>query len=555
MNTSCATLVCLLHFLCAAGQNKINFICNDGQMINIDQICNGKKNCADGSDETMTLCRQIICPLNAVRCHYGACVSKNVVCDGVIDCIDKSDESQCGRHTQISSCEDSEYQCSSGECISLEKLCDGISDCNENSDEASVCQKINACPLSTHRCKVGGCIYQNQRCDGHKDCIDGSDESETLCKFLKCQTSDCTKNNSFDNVFCSSILTDRINAICEIPFGPNKGVISCDVPLPPGTVVNYECKPYYVPANNVRKQNQQMVCQPDGTWNREMLRCIPDCGVAELDISPLIVKGWMANSIAFPWHAVLFILEKGKWSFICGGTLISEKIVLTAAHCVWKVSKQILQIGFGKQYSEYYKNEPYAQIRNISKILIQPAYQDLLGNYGSDIAILVLSVPVQFSPFIRSVCIDWNLNDITEHLVENRQGLIVGMGVTENYTFSNELRGTYLPIINSTECIKKQKRDFKKYITFTSFCAGWQNGTGVCNGDSGGGLVFSKKNNSHKYTIQGIVSVSPRRSGTSFCDPKHYTVFTKVGIYMQWIYGALQDIHEGKHNNYANIVI
>ncbi|EFA12772.1 hypothetical protein TcasGA2_TC005015 [Tribolium castaneum] len=91
------------------------------------------------------------------------------------------------------------------------------------------------------------------------------------------RTFSIVSDNSFDNVFCSSILTDRINAICEIPFGPNKGVISCDVPLPPGTVVNYECKPYYVPANNVRKQNQQMVCQPDGTWNREMLRCIPGC--------------------------------------------------------------------------------------------------------------------------------------------------------------------------------------------------------------------------------------------------------------------------------------
>lgn len=51
------------------------------------------------------------------------------------------------------------------------------------------------------------------------------------------------------------------------------------------------------------------------------------------------------------------------------------------------------------------------------------------------------------------------------------------MGITENDTFSKNLRAAYLPVIDDKECIQIQSRDFKKYITYTSFCAGWRNGT------------------------------------------------------------------------------
>ncbi|RZB39248.1 Trypsin, Ldl recept a, and/or Sushi domain containing protein, partial [Asbolus verrucosus] len=481
------------------------------------------------------------CPPDKFRCHYGACISKNLKCDGVAHCADASDENQCGRKS--GSCDENEYKCASGECISLKQICDSKKDCKDNSDEEDVCEKIAICPSNTHRCKVGGCIYLSQRCDGHKDCIDGSDESEQLCTNLNCIEKGCDDKIN-KKVRCPPVTSTRINAHCEIPSGPNKGVIPCNVPFPPGAIVRYECKPYYIPASATHRHNKQMTCQSDGTWNRELLGCIPDCGNAELEAAPLVVKGWISERGKFPWHAVLFALEEGNWSFTCGGTLITEKIVLTAAHCTWEMKKELLQVALGKHYSDYHKLEDYVQIRNISKIIRQPLYQDLVGNYGSDIAILVLSNPAEFSPVIRPACIDWELDDITDHLTKNNLGLIAGMGVTENDTSSEQLRATYLPVVDDTECIKQQKKDFKKYITFTSFCAGWRNGTGVCNGDSGGGLVFPVEKNPNKLTLQGIVSISPRRPGTSFCDPNYYTVFTKVGIYVEWIYKVLQEIHD-----------
>lgn len=69
-------------------------------------------------------------------------------------------------------------------------------------------------------------------------------------------------------------------------------------------------------------------------------------------------------------------------------------------------------------------------------------------------------------------------------------------------------------------------------------------GTGVCNGDSGGGLLFPMIRDPSRWVIQGLVSISPRKIGTSFCDPAYYTVFTKVGIYLPWINDVLVRINQ-----------
>lgn len=50
------------------------------------------------------------------------------------------------------------------------------------------------------------------------------------------------------------------------------------------------------------------------------------------------------------------------------------------------------------------------------------------------------------------------------------------MGVTEDETQSDQMRVAQLPVVSDTSCIESQEKDFKKYITFTSFCAGWRNG-------------------------------------------------------------------------------
>lgn len=94
-------------------------------------------------------------------------------------------------------------------------------------------------------------------------------------------------------------------------------------------IINYnlELRNFFLPADDTLKDNTESVCQQDGVWSRDILECKPDCG--KLDkVIPLIVNGWTTKE-PFPWQVTLFVMHKGDWAFWCGGSLISEAVVLT----------------------------------------------------------------------------------------------------------------------------------------------------------------------------------------------------------------------------------
>lgn len=138
-------------------------------------------------------------------------------------------------------------------------------DCNDGSDEShDICEDF-PCPHDSYHCRHGGCVHLDARCDGNPDCIDGSDESDTLCSSLKC---DSCKNN----ITCPAIVSSRLATVCEHKA---KGIVSCEKPVPAGTKAKYECKPYFKPADRKQSNNTQTICQPDGTWSRNILKCEP----------------------------------------------------------------------------------------------------------------------------------------------------------------------------------------------------------------------------------------------------------------------------------------
>lgn len=69
------------------------FICRNGQCIDTYSLCDGTKDCRDGSDEILETCSNITCPEYTFRCTYGACVDLDTRCNGISDCADGSDES------------------------------------------------------------------------------------------------------------------------------------------------------------------------------------------------------------------------------------------------------------------------------------------------------------------------------------------------------------------------------------------------------------------------------------------------------------------------------
>lgn len=356
-----------------------------------------------------------------------------------------------------------------------------------------------------------------------------------LCKNLSCFGPDCT--STFPS--CPPIKSKRLQVSCKF----NELSTACESNVKPGTIAAYSCGEFHQPASDFHKHNSEAVCQRNGKWSTEILKCEPKCGYLKEPI-PLIVNGFHTD-IIFPWHATLYMRKDNEFVFACGATLITEQVALSAAHCFTNLNESDVKIVIGKRHSNFtlFSDEKSAQVFDVARIIRHPLYLDKIGNYGSDIALVELNQTVALSNEIHPACIDWELDDITSHLTRNQVGTIVGMGITENETSSDVLRMIRLPIVSNEDCIKQQPKDFQKFVTFTTFCAGWGNGSSLCNGDSGGGLMFLSKD-LKTWKVQGVVSLSPRRQSTFFCDPFKFTVFTKVGLYVKWIKFVLDSIHD-----------
>jgi hypothetical protein len=227
----------------------------------------------------------------------------------------------------------------------------------------------------------------------------------------------------------------------------------------------------------IHKFNNEAVCQRNGEWSSEILKCTPKCGyLNSTSAIPLIVNGHPSTDVMMPWHATIFIKRESNFEFACGATLISESIIVSAAHCFTGLNETDVQIAVAKLYSNITvekSTEPNAKIFAVKRIFRHPLYLDKNGNYGQDIALVELNESVHLSDDVHPICIDWQDEEI---LAPNQLGIVVGMGVTENDTFSDVIRMAKLQIISTDDCIRKQPIDFHKFITLTTFCAGLENG-------------------------------------------------------------------------------
>ena len=63
---------------------------------------------------------------------------------------------------------------------------------------------------------------------------------------------------------------------------------------------------------------------------------LSDCGLVKRSASgkTKVINGDKAEVGEYPWMAALYITKDGKRRFNCGGTLISQDVVVTAGHCV-----------------------------------------------------------------------------------------------------------------------------------------------------------------------------------------------------------------------------
>ena len=130
-----------------------------------------------------------------------------------------------------------------------------------------------------------------------------------------------------------------------------------------------------------------------------------NCGVAQHSASGnRIIGGDKASENEYPWQAYLVIKKHNGKKISCGGSLISNQHILTAAHCTEHASEGGISAFLGEHDIRYKLGHDVT----ISKVTDHPDYNP--SNLDNDLSILTLASAVTFSPSVLPVCLPGYVN-------------------------------------------------------------------------------------------------------------------------------------------------
>ncbi|KAM7380756.1 hypothetical protein PAMP_004031 [Pampus punctatissimus] len=225
-----------------------------------------------------------------------------------------------------------------------------------------------------------------------------------------------------------------------------------------------------------------------------------------------IVGGKVAKPHSKPYMASLQINK----SHICGGILIREDFVLTAAHCK---AREEMTVVLGAH--DVTKDEK-SQQRIPVKYHPHPKYT---GKYDYDIMLLKLKKNATLNKYVKVI----GLPKKDGKIPANIKCVVAGWGRTgHDQSPSNVLKETTEKMQFSFECKNKWGQVFK---TDRMLCTEFTRKTGgVCQGDSGGPLICNTK-------PHGLTAFTYRPDCN---NPKYPHVFTKIHYFLPWIKKVMQ---------------
>ncbi|XP_053371255.1 serine protease 27-like [Clarias gariepinus] len=243
-------------------------------------------------------------------------------------------------------------------------------------------------------------------------------------------------------------------------------------------------------------------------------RFLPVCGQPKLNTK--IVGGQDASPGSWPWQVSI---QTGG-SHFCGGSLINENWVLSAAHCFQRIRAASITLVLGVKSLEGVN--PNMQQRSAKKIIINQNYNSSTSD--NDIALVQLSSSVTINNYVLPVC----LTTSNSFYPGDTKTWVNGFGKISssvNLPSPKTLQEVEVLIVNNSRYAKLYPTSL---ITNNMICSGlFKGGKDSCQGDSGGPLVI---NVNRRWVQAGIVSF-----GNGCALPNYPGVYTRVSQYEDWI--------------------
>ncbi|XP_047737100.1 proclotting enzyme-like isoform X2 [Hyalella azteca] len=256
------------------------------------------------------------------------------------------------------------------------------------------------------------------------------------------------------------------------------------------------------------------------------------CGTARVP-ETRVVGGHEAARGKWPWMAAIFLHGPKKTEFWCGGSLISAKFVLTAAHCTKDpagktFNPQQFTVRLGDHNIFSHEDDHLSNPKTYKVSTIRPHPEFKSRGFYNDLALIKLAEEVLFNDYIAPICLpppDMAVREL-DHLV-GFTPTVIGYGSTfYDGTESPVLREAKLPVWRNADCDSA----YLQPITDIFMCAGYAaGGTDACQGDSGGPLLLY--GSSLQWIQIGVVSF-----GNRCAEPGYPGVYTRLTKFMPWIH-------------------
>ncbi|XP_053692094.1 mucin-5AC [Sabethes cyaneus] len=247
------------------------------------------------------------------------------------------------------------------------------------------------------------------------------------------------------------------------------------------------------------------------------------CAPRNYNTQPRGAGQWDTGFGEFPWQAMV-ILESNK-SLLCGGAIISENTVATAANCVYGLNPRDVMIKGGEWRLGVDAEPKTFQIVRVKNVIYHPAYQPATLNY--DVALLVLEDRLRYDTHIGAICLDEN-DVVPSASYENCVTTGWGREVLRIH-IGNALMH-YMPISLLSESESQRQLSANGFTPESHICG--RPTADACEVDIGSALACA--DTSGTYYLKGIYSAD------NGCGrPDQVVSFTNIDV--QWIRQALKN--------------